>query len=186
MQVPNASHLAPSGIATPPVAAAAATASLTAAPNGENQNAASPDPAAAAVSASGEAAGEPAEAAAAAEATIDFDDQQMPEDDDEDYDDDEQRQHSKSHRKQQTASQTRANALDPSTLDPRRAKRILANRQSAQRSRMKRLQYIHDLENRSAATSATLKELLAEVQQLQEQQAGLAETVEARKAQVGA
>jgi hypothetical protein len=43
---------------------------------------------------------------------------------------------------------TRANALDTTSLDPRRARRILANRQSAQRSRMKRLKYIHDLEGR--------------------------------------
>eukprot|EP00878_Enallax_costatus_P037342 GHUV01042167.1.p2 GENE.GHUV01042167.1~~GHUV01042167.1.p2 ORF type:complete len:173 (+),score=47.48 GHUV01042167.1:1221-1739(+) len=87
-------------------------------------------------------------------------------------------------KQQQNAAQTRANALDPATLDPRRAKRILANRQSAQRSRMKRLQYIHDLENRSAATSATVKEIQAEVQRLQEQHTGLAEAVEQRKAQV--
>ncbi|GLI66876.1 hypothetical protein VaNZ11_010873, partial [Volvox africanus] len=33
------------------------------------------------------------------------------------------------------AGQTRANALDPSQLDPKRAKRIIANRQSAHRSR---------------------------------------------------
>lgn len=46
---------------------------------------------------------------------------------------------------------TRANALDTSALDPRRARRILANRQSAQRSRMKRLKYIHDLEGRVGA-----------------------------------
>jgi hypothetical protein len=38
------------------------------------------------------------------------------------------------------STQTRANAFDTTQLDPRRAKRILANRQSAQRSRMKRLQ----------------------------------------------
>jgi hypothetical protein len=31
-------------------------------------------------------------------------------------------------------------------LDPKRAKRILANRQSAQRSRMRKLQYISELE----------------------------------------
>lgn len=135
---------------------------------------------------------QPATAADAAEAAQE-DGQQMPEDqlEDEEQDDDEeqhlqQRPRARStRRQQQAAGQTRANALDPTTLDPRRAKRILANRQSAQRSRMKRLQYIHDLENRSAATSATVKELQAEVERLQEQQAGLAESVEARKVQVG-
>lgn len=35
---------------------------------------------------------------------------------------------------------------DLSELDPKRAKRILANRQSAQRSRMRKLQYISELE----------------------------------------
>lgn len=93
-------------------------------------------------------------------------------------------QQGRSSRRQQQSGQTRANALDPSTLDPRRAKRILANRQSAQRSRMKRLQYIHDLENRSAATTATVKELQTEVQRLQERQTALADSVEARKTQV--
>lgn len=37
-------------------------------------------------------------------------------------------------------TQTRSNAFDTRLLEPKRAKRILANRQSAQRSRMKRLQ----------------------------------------------
>ncbi|GIL64200.1 hypothetical protein Vafri_18172, partial [Volvox africanus] len=54
------------------------------------------------------------------------------------------------------AGQTRANALDPSQLDPKRAKRIIANRQSAHRSRMKKLQVINDLEQQvAAARSAT-------------------------------
>ncbi|GLC46932.1 hypothetical protein PLESTM_001946700 [Pleodorina starrii] len=50
--------------------------------------------------------------------------------------------------------QTRANALDPSQLDPKRAKRIIANRQSAHRSRMKKLQVIHELEQQVAAARA--------------------------------
>lgn len=47
---------------------------------------------------------------------------------------------------QSFGGQTRANALDPAQLDPKRAKRIIANRQSAHRSRMKKLQAIHGLE----------------------------------------
>jgi len=59
----------------------------------------------------------------------------------------------------------RSNAFDTESMlsvDPRRAKRILANRQSAQRSRMKRLQHVHDLELQTA-------ELHDQIQQLQEQ-----------------
>ena len=48
------------------------------------------------------------------------------------------------------STRTRSNAFDTASMDPRRAKRILANRQSAQRSRMKRLQHVHDLEARVA------------------------------------
>lgn len=44
------------------------------------------------------------------------------------------------------ATQTRANAFDPSQLDPKRAKRIIANRQSAHRSRVKKLQQVHGME----------------------------------------
>ncbi|KAL9236450.1 hypothetical protein vseg_011122 [Gypsophila vaccaria] len=36
--------------------------------------------------------------------------------------------------------------IDPANFDPRRVKRILANRQSAQRSRVRKLQYISELE----------------------------------------
>jgi hypothetical protein len=50
---------------------------------------------------------------------------------------------------------------------------------------MKRLQYIHDLEGRSAAAQATVKELQGEVERLAGQQAALSEAVEARKGQVG-
>jgi hypothetical protein len=111
--------------------------------------------------------------------------------DDDDYYEQHHNKQSK-HRRSQTGgsggggggTQTRTNALDTTTLDPRRAKRILANRQSAQRSRMKRLQYIHDLEGRSAAASATAKELQGELDRLAHQQVALSETVEARKAQV--
>eukprot|EP00879_Flechtneria_rotunda_P004732 GHRR01005000.1.p1 GENE.GHRR01005000.1~~GHRR01005000.1.p1 ORF type:complete len:329 (+),score=139.59 GHRR01005000.1:63-989(+) len=80
--------------------------------------------------------------------------------------------------------QTRANALDTSSLDPRRARRILANRQSAQRSRMKRLQYIHDLENKAAAAVASVKEIKAQLVHMQQQHQTLAETMQARKGQV--
>jgi hypothetical protein len=109
--------------------------------------------------------------------------------DDDDYYEQHQHKQSKHRRSQSGGSggggtQTRTNALDTTTLDPRRAKRILANRQSAQRSRMKRLQYIHDLEGRSSAASATVKELQGQVDRLAHQQAALTETVETRKAQV--
>jgi hypothetical protein len=110
--------------------------------------------------------------------------------DDEDYYEQQQTNKHSKHRRSQSGdsggggTQTRTNALDTTTLDPRRAKRILANRQSAQRSRMKRLQYIHDLEGRSAAASATAKELQGEVDRLAAQQAALTEAVDARKAQV--
>lgn len=53
----------------------------------------------------------------------------------------------------------RSNALDTAGMDPRRAKRILANRQSAQRSRMKRLQHVHDLENQAADLNGQIKRL---------------------------
>ncbi|GAB2231039.1 hypothetical protein Droror1_Dr00027326 [Drosera rotundifolia] len=39
-----------------------------------------------------------------------------------------------------------ASANDPVNIDPKRVKRILANRQSAQRSRVRKLQYISELE----------------------------------------
>ncbi|TVU02749.1 hypothetical protein EJB05_51748 [Eragrostis curvula] len=39
-----------------------------------------------------------------------------------------------------------ANAAAPAPVDPKRVKRILANRQSAQRSRVRKLQYISELE----------------------------------------
>ena len=62
------------------------------------------------------------------------------------------------------AGQTRANALDPSQLDPKRAKRIIANRQSAHRSRMKKLQVINELEQQltaaRAATDASLHQVV--------------------------
>lgn len=114
----------------------------------------------------------------------------MQEEEDEDEDEDQQQQ--RHHRSASggsgsgggAGSQTRTNALDTSQLDPRRAKRILANRQSAQRSRMKRLQYIHDLENRSATAVAKMKELQAEVDEMTRQQEELTSAVESQKAQV--
>ncbi|ONK81102.1 uncharacterized protein A4U43_C01F25320 [Asparagus officinalis] len=46
------------------------------------------------------------------------------------------------------------NGSDQNTIDPKRVKRILANRQSAQRSRVRKLQYISELE-RSVTTLQT-------------------------------
>lgn len=37
------------------------------------------------------------------------------------------------------ATQTRGNALDPARLEPKRARRIIANRQAAHKSRLKKL-----------------------------------------------
>ena len=47
--------------------------------------------------------------------------------------------------------------LDLSTLDPKRAKRILANRLSAQRSRMRKLHYITGLEQNVAKLGAEIR-----------------------------
>lgn len=45
---------------------------------------------------------------------------------------------------------TRSNALDVATLSPQRAKRILANREAAHRSRVKKLKYTKELETEVA------------------------------------
>lgn len=63
-------------------------------------------------------------------------------------------------------TQTRSNALDPAQLDPKRAKRIIANRQSAYRSRMKKLQYIHELENNTELIGKQIEELSQEAERL--------------------
>jgi hypothetical protein len=81
-------------------------------------------------------------------------------------------------------TQTRGNALDTTQLDPRKAKRILANRQSAQRSRMKRLQYINELEGRKDKAEAGVRELRSKVVKAQRQQTGLAQQVEEKKEEV--
>jgi hypothetical protein len=83
-------------------------------------------------------------------------------------------------------TQTRGNALDTSQLDPRKAKRILANRQSAQRSRMKRLQYINELEGRKDRAEANLRELRAKVDSAQKHHKGLSQEVEGKAAEVRA
>eukprot|EP00195_Chlamydomonas_chlamydogama_P014882 CAMPEP_0202908662 /NCGR_PEP_ID=MMETSP1392-20130828/46796_1 /ASSEMBLY_ACC=CAM_ASM_000868 /TAXON_ID=225041 /ORGANISM="Chlamydomonas chlamydogama, Strain SAG 11-48b" /LENGTH=553 /DNA_ID=CAMNT_0049598099 /DNA_START=142 /DNA_END=1803 /DNA_ORIENTATION=- len=60
------------------------------------------------------------------------------------------------------ATQTRANAFDPKQLEPKRAKRIIANRQSAHRSRMKKMVYVHTLEK-------DVEDLQAEMQAINEE-----------------
>lgn len=81
-------------------------------------------------------------------------------------------------------TQTRGNALDTTQLDPRKAKRILANRQSAQRSRMKRLQYINELEGRRDKAEAGVRELRSKVDKAQRQHTNLAQVVDDKKAEV--
>ncbi|XP_072984704.1 basic leucine zipper 6-like [Typha latifolia] len=55
---------------------------------------------------------------------------------------------------QQSGCDAEAKRRPPSVVDPKRVKRILANRQSAQRSRVRKLQYISELE-RSVTTLQT-------------------------------
>ena len=55
------------------------------------------------------------------------------------------------------AKQTRANAFDPQDLDPKRARRIIANRQSAHKSRMKKLSQVQELEHDIAEAKAHLE-----------------------------
>jgi hypothetical protein len=83
-----------------------------------------------------------------------------------------------------SGTQTRSNALDTTQLDPRKAKRILANRQSAQRSRMKRLQYINELEGRKSKAEAGVRELRSKVDRAQRQHKTLAKEVEGMSAEV--
>jgi erythromycin esterase-like protein len=73
---------------------------------------------------------------------------------------------------------------DLSSLDPRRAKRIQANRQSAQRSRMKRLAHIHELEERSATVAQTVRELRGQAQAAVHACDTLSIEVEASRAEV--
>ncbi|GAB2284442.1 hypothetical protein Dimus_018895 [Dionaea muscipula] len=51
------------------------------------------------------------------------------------------------------------NTPDPINIDPKRVKRILANRQSAQRSRVRKLQYISDLERSVTALQTEVSAL---------------------------
>jgi hypothetical protein len=60
----------------------------------------------------------------------------------------------------------------------------LANRQSAQRSRMKRLQYINELEARKDKAESALRELRTKVDKTQRGQAGLAREVEQQHTKV--
>mmetsp|Transcript_11754 Transcript_11754/g.42939 ORF Transcript_11754/g.42939 Transcript_11754/m.42939 type:complete len:645 (-) Transcript_11754:3333-5267(-) len=62
---------------------------------------------------------------------------------------------------------------DPSLLDPKRAKRILANRQSAQRSRLRKLQYISELEKRVNKMQLDVQHLTSQVAFLQNKAAHL-------------
>eukprot|EP00850_Spirogloea_muscicola_P006148 SM000029S10443 [mRNA] locus=s29:155748:156430:- [translate_table: standard] len=62
--------------------------------------------------------------------------------------------------------------LDP-LQDPKRAKRILANRQSAQRSRVRKLQYISELEKRVNLLQQEIAALTPQVLFLDRQRASL-------------
>eukprot|EP00898_Chlorokybus_atmophyticus_P008977 jgi/Chlat1/9080/Chrsp96S08372 len=71
------------------------------------------------------------------------------------------------------AATSSGKAQDPNLLDPKRAKRILANRQSAQRSRMRKLQYISELEKRVAALQNDVANIAPQVQYLTNKRMGL-------------
>ncbi|GAQ84973.1 protein with bZIP transcription factor domain [Klebsormidium nitens] len=58
-------------------------------------------------------------------------------------------------------------------MDPRKAKRVLANRQSAQKSRIRKLHYISDLEKRVTLLEADLKALQPKVVYLDQQRTKL-------------
>ena len=62
---------------------------------------------------------------------------------------------------------------DATGLDQKRAKRILANRQSAQRSRMRKLQYISDLEASVKRLQEQVSALTPHVQQLRDRKTAL-------------
>eukprot|EP00850_Spirogloea_muscicola_P025888 SM004692S16804 [mRNA] locus=s4692:96:776:- [translate_table: standard] len=63
-------------------------------------------------------------------------------------------------------------SVDP-LQDPKRAKRILANRQSAQRSRVRKLQYISELEKRVNLLQQEIAALAPQVLFLDRQRASL-------------
>lgn len=65
------------------------------------------------------------------------------------------------------ATQTRANALDPAQLDPKRARRIIANRQSAHKSRLKKLNQIHTLEKEVDDAQAATETLRLEANNME-------------------
>eukprot|EP00245_Coleochaete_scutata_P013591 TRINITY_DN5582_c0_g1_i2.p1 TRINITY_DN5582_c0_g1~~TRINITY_DN5582_c0_g1_i2.p1 ORF type:complete len:499 (+),score=121.65 TRINITY_DN5582_c0_g1_i2:50-1498(+) len=73
-------------------------------------------------------------------------------------------------------SHATAEFLEQSTadgsLDPKRAKRILANRQSAQRSRVRKLQYISELERRVGLLQGEIGQLSPQVAYLDRQRVG--------------
>eukprot|EP00899_Mesostigma_viride_P006623 jgi/Mesvir1/15962/Mv08277-RA.1 len=74
------------------------------------------------------------------------------------------------------------NKNDPSALDPKRAKRILANRQSAQRSRMRKLQYISELEKRVSMLQGEIGALTPQITFLAKKRSGVdAENAELRR-----
>eukprot|EP00959_Pyramimonas_sp_CCMP1952_P002456 50778-Pyramimonas_sp.AAC.1 len=62
-------------------------------------------------------------------------------------------------------------------LDPKRAKRILANRQSAQRSRMRKLQYISELEKNVSRLHKQVDEYGPKIKEKQEHNAALKQSV---------
>eukprot|EP00240_Pyramimonas_obovata_P000594 CAMPEP_0118933040 /NCGR_PEP_ID=MMETSP1169-20130426/11074_1 /TAXON_ID=36882 /ORGANISM="Pyramimonas obovata, Strain CCMP722" /LENGTH=549 /DNA_ID=CAMNT_0006875759 /DNA_START=523 /DNA_END=2172 /DNA_ORIENTATION=+ len=71
-------------------------------------------------------------------------------------------------------------------LDPKRAKRILANRQSAQRSRMRKLQYISELEKNVSRLHKQVDEYGPKIKEKQEHNAALKQNVEALQQRLAA
>jgi len=62
---------------------------------------------------------------------------------------------------------------DPDEIDPKKAKRILANRQSAQRSRMRKLQYVSDLETTVKRLQEQVSALTPHIQDLRDRKTQL-------------
>mmetsp|Transcript_27986 Transcript_27986/g.51696 ORF Transcript_27986/g.51696 Transcript_27986/m.51696 type:complete len:844 (-) Transcript_27986:104-2635(-) len=79
---------------------------------------------------------------------------------------------------------TRSNALDPSQLDPKRAKRIIANRQSAHRSRMKKMQQMCELEQGVSSMQTQLTKMAEVVKQVGSQRKEQIKVMKATRQQI--
>ncbi|GMH32999.1 hypothetical protein BSKO_00833 [Bryopsis sp. KO-2023] len=73
----------------------------------------------------------------------------------------------------QKPARTRSNALDVTALSPRRAKRIVANREAAHRSRMRKLKHMSEMEASVSRIERDNEELQRKIGMLQQQYIGL-------------